>query len=99
VRFRADARRDMLQATRWLKDIAADQARRFTDDAHTTAEALGAFPEAHPVLRGDARRVALGVFKYHLWYTIEDGTVWIVAVVHQSRGPDYLKRRIGKTQK
>ena len=96
VSFSVGARRDILVAVRWFSDNAPDQAQRFVEDARKTSEGLTDFPEAHPVLRQGARRVALGTFKYNLWYKVRGETVWIIAVVHQHRGPGYLDRRIGE---
>jgi plasmid stabilization system protein ParE len=97
VAFRRRALTQADQAFEWFRQNTVDQAGRFRRDVDQTAAELADFPEAHPILRNDTRRVALTTFKYSLWYRIRGNTVWIVAVIHQSRGPDYLNRRIGKS--
>jgi hypothetical protein len=42
---------------------------------------------------GETRRVLVHVFPYAVLYSIEDGFVYIVAVMHCSREPGYWKTR------
>ena len=40
------------------------------------------------------RRVNLKIFPYHLAYMIQDDTIWVLAVAHAARKPEYwISRR------
>jgi len=51
-------------------------------------------PEAWPVIDGDVRRFLIRRFPYGILYTEEDDEIYIVAVMHLHRHPDYWKHRL-----
>ncbi|MCH8474742.1 MAG: hypothetical protein LAT55_05875 [Opitutales bacterium] len=43
-----------------------------------------------PRLRdGSYRRVNLAVFPYYIAYSIKDNTIWVLAIAHGHRRPEY----------
>jgi hypothetical protein len=44
---------------------------------------------AFPVERGDIRRITLTRFPYKLLYSIEPDCLYVIAIAHQHRKPDY----------
>jgi len=51
------------------------------------------WPLAAPVERGDIRRIILSRFPYKLLYSVEADHIYIVAVAHLHRAPDYWIER------
>jgi plasmid stabilization system protein ParE len=47
------------------------------------------FPEAWPIERGEVRRCILSKFPYKILYSIEPDHIFIIAVAHTHRRPDY----------
>lgn len=43
---------------------------------------------------GEIRRVLVHVFPYAVLYSIEDGFIYIIAVMHCAREPGYWKKRL-----
>ncbi len=52
-----------------------------------------ALPEAWPLLEGDIRRCLVHRFPYGILYAVEPAGIWILAVMHLHRAPDYWKHR------
>ena len=52
-------------------------------------------PKAWPVLEGEVRRCQTSRFPYGVLYSQEFEGVFILAVMHLHRDPDYWKHRIG----
>lgn len=51
------------------------------------------WPLAFPVERGDIRRVLLGRFPFKILYSIESDHIYVIALAHQHRKPDYWTER------
>jgi plasmid stabilization system protein ParE len=52
-----------------------------------------AFPHAWPVIEGEIRRCLVHRFPYGILYAIEPTEIWVLAVMHLRRDPDYWKHR------
>ena len=52
-----------------------------------------AFPQAWPVIEDEIRRCLVHRFPYGILYTIEPTEIWVLAVMHLHRDPDYWKHR------
>lgn len=52
-----------------------------------------AFPSAWPIVEGEIRRCLVHRFPYGILYAIEPAEIWILAVLHLHRSPDYWKHR------
>jgi toxin ParE1/3/4 len=54
-------------------------------------------PETYPLVKFNIRKVVLGKFPFGIFYVLSEGTIYILAVFHEKRNPDLLKkRRMGK---
>lgn len=51
------------------------------------------FPEAWPAVERTVRRCLVNRFPYAVLYTIEEDGIFILAVMHTRRDPDYWKHR------
>ena len=51
------------------------------------------YPTAWPILEDDVRRCLTNRFPYGILYAIEKDEVFILAVMHLHRDPDYWKHR------
>ncbi len=52
-------------------------------------------PAAWPVLRRDIRRCQTHRFPYGILYAVEQDSIFVVAVTHVRKAPDYWKSRLG----
>ena len=49
-----------------------------------------------PRLRKNYRRVNLRVFRFYIAYVVEGDLVWVLAIAHGARRPEYWKSRMKK---
>jgi plasmid stabilization system protein ParE len=66
----------------------------FAVEVYSTIERILAHPKAWPFIDKDIRRSLVKRFPYGILYAVEDDELFIVAVMHLSRDPDYWKHRI-----
>lgn len=62
---------------------------RFRKDIQQALRRLRRWPLAAPVERGDIRRLVLSRFPYKLLYSVEADRIYVIAVAHLHRAPDY----------
>ena len=63
--------------------------QRFKKEVRGAARRISEYPEAWSIERGEVRKCLLHKFPYKLLYSIEEDHVFIIAVAHQHRKPDY----------
>ena len=63
--------------------------QRFKDEVRKAALRISQYPRAWSVERGEIRKCLLHKFPYKLLYSIEADHIFIIAVAHQHRKPDY----------
>jgi len=73
-----------------LPGLGAD----FTNEVDAAIECILASPEQWRSIEGGIRRYLIHRFPYGILYTIEDGSILIVAIMHLSREPGYWRHRI-----
>lgn len=62
---------------------------RFRADVRDALSRLRKWPLATPIEHGDIRRMMLSRFPYKLLYSVETDHIYILAVAHLHRAPDY----------
>lgn len=67
--------------------------QRFEDEIDRALHWLGENPHACPVRRGIYRRMNLHIFPYYIPYVVRESTLWVVAVAHSHRRPEYWIKR------
>jgi toxin ParE1/3/4 len=95
VRFHRAARSELERAFAWYEKSNPEAAARFMLEVRDQAKRIAEAPERWPVVRGTTRRLTLDGFPFSIVYRYRaaEGLVWIVAVAHQRRRPDYWRGR------
>ena len=89
VIFSRYAKSELEDATRFYELEFEGLGRRFKEEVKKAAIRTSEYPKAWSVERGDVRKCLLHRFPYKLLYSIEDDHIFIIAVAHQHRKPDY----------
>jgi len=89
VIFSKFAKQEIDDATRYYEVEFRGLGKQFRDEIKKAARRVVVYPEAWSVERGDIRKCLLHKFPYKLLYSIEEDHIFIIAVVHQHRKPDY----------
>ncbi len=62
---------------------------RFKEEVRKAAIRISEYPKAWSIERGDIRKCLLHTFAYKLLYSVEEDHMFIIAVAHQHRKPNY----------
>jgi plasmid stabilization system protein ParE len=93
VIFSKYARQELDDATHYYEIEYQGLGKRFRDEVQKAAKRISEYPEAWSVERGEVRKCILHKFPYKLLYSVESNHVFIIAVAHQHRRPDYWIER------
>jgi plasmid stabilization system protein ParE len=94
VGFRPAAWGDLEAAHEWYETRRPGLGDEFSDAVDAAVASILAFPEAHPVIHRDVRRLFLERFPYGLYYRVTSDEVIIVACMHAARDPEALRSRL-----
>lgn len=93
VWFHPQAEKEFNEAIRYYEQKEAGLGADFAIEVRYSIDRIIAQPEAWPVLKGEIRRTLLRRFPYGVLYSAEPQGVFIVAVMHLNRSPEYWKSR------
>ncbi|HYX31447.1 MAG TPA: type II toxin-antitoxin system RelE/ParE family toxin [Pyrinomonadaceae bacterium] len=93
VIFLDEASREFLAASDYYESRQPGLGERFEEEVDRAIEWLVENPEALPFRRGIYRRLNLHIFPYYIPYIVRSSTLWVVAVAHARRRPEYWIRR------
>lgn len=92
--FHTAVERDVADAYNWYEDQLADLGRLFLRQLQQAFDRLELNPDHYSKIDNDLRRLILKRFPYVVIYEIEPERVHVIAVLHTSRDPSELKRRM-----
>ena len=67
--------------------------RQLRSAVRAAARTIQCNPKRYPIHRQDTRKVVLHRFPYSIFYIEEDDFIWIAAIAHHRREPDYWTER------
>lgn len=91
--FSPEARWEFEAAERYYEVQVAGLGKVFREEVRAGLRRIRSWPLACPVERGTIRRAVLGRFPYKLLYSVEPEVIYVLAVAHQHRQPDYWTDR------
>lgn len=89
VVFSILAKQELRDAEHYYELEYEGLGRRFRQEVKKAATRIAAYPKAWSVERGEIRKCLLHKFPYKLLYSIEQDHIFVIAVAHQHRKPDY----------
>jgi hypothetical protein len=91
-----EARSEFEAAERYYNRQVSGLGAQLREEVREAMRRLQHWPLAFPVERGEIRRITLARFPYKLLYAIEPDCLYVIAVAHQHRKPDYWVGRSGE---
>lgn len=91
-----EARLEFEAAERYYDRQVTGLGSQLREEVREALQRLQHWPLAFPIERGDIRRVTLARFPYKLLYAIEPDGIYVIAIAHQHRKPDYW---VGRDEK
>ncbi len=86
---------ELIHAIRWYEQQRAGLGGELFDAITETIDLIRTHPEigVPRLTRRPSRQLRVNRFPYNVVYRIRDGDIYVVAVAHTSRRPDYWKHR------
>lgn len=91
--FHPEAEAEFKSAIEYYEDCQRGLGYDFAIEVHTTVQQILVHPQAWPILENEVRRCLTRRFPFAILYSIEPDKVFILAVMHLHRDPDYWKER------
>ncbi len=66
---------------------------RFKQEIKSAVLRIKKFPTLSPIIKRDIRRYQLHKFPYKILYSMEENYIYIIAISHNHRRPDYWVER------
>jgi hypothetical protein len=92
--FHAKAKTELRAAAQWYNRQLRGLGKDFRDEAKEACARVATSPEAFGIFRSNVRCHQLHRFPYGILYRIERDRIFIIAVMHLHRDPDYWKDRV-----
>ena len=78
----------------WYESQTVGLGNDFLNELETSYETISELPETWPKFQTGFRRFLLGKFPFSVIYHFDGDTIYVVAVMHNSRKPGYWEDRL-----
>ena len=89
IEFSQEAKTEFDEGVQYYERQLTGLGIQFHADVRNSLVRLRNWPLATAIERGDIRRMLLSRFPYKILYSIEPDKIYILALAHQHREPDY----------
>lgn len=89
-----EAERELVESVAYYESREPGLGMRFRDEVASVVNRILRFPDVPRVRRKRYRRVNLRTFPHYVAYVIRDDTIWVVAIAHGHRRPEFWMDRI-----
>ncbi len=96
IHLRTVASKDIGAAATWYEQQRPGLGAEFLLELDQTLERIANNPEIYVSVYRSTNRALLRRFPYIIYFKINNERIDVVAVLHQSRGHTYIKKRIEK---
>jgi len=93
VIFHPDVVTEVKASYEWYQDQAAGLGEDFLSELESAYQTIIEFPDTWPKFQKGFRRFLLSKFPFSVIYRRNNNSIFIVAVMHNSRKPGYWKSR------
>jgi hypothetical protein len=92
--FHPEADTEFREAVEYYEACESGLGYDFSFEVFSTVQTIVNSPAAWPVMEDDVRRCLINRFPYGVLYSIENTEIFILAVMHLRRDPNYWKKRL-----
>lgn len=93
--FHPEAEAELLQAIEYYERQEIGLGYDFAIEIHEAIQNIRSHPHAWKKLTKDIRSCIINRFPYAVIYSQQDEAVFILAIMHCHRNPDYWRKRVG----
>jgi plasmid stabilization system protein ParE len=88
------AKEELRQAARYYENCVPGLGQDFLVEVHETIRRITQWPEAWHLLDAEIRRCRTHRFPYGIVYSVENGEVLVISVMHLHRHPDSWRKNL-----
>jgi plasmid stabilization system protein ParE len=92
--FHPEAEREMQDSINYYEGCQEGLGYEFAREVYKSIESIREYPKAWPLFEDDIRRRLIHRFPYCILYSEETNEIYILAIMHLNRAPDYWKTRL-----
>jgi len=92
--FHPDAEKEFLEAIAYYEERQENLGYDFALEVHNAIQRALDFPETWPKLRDEVRRSLVRRFPFGLLYSVEEDHIFLIAVMHLHKHPDYWSNMV-----
>ena len=89
-----DAEIEFWESVDYYEEQCSGLGIRFKEEVERFLEKIQTDPLLPRLRKNGYRRVNLSVFRHHIAYIIRDDILWVVAICHAHRAPEFWLRRL-----
>jgi plasmid stabilization system protein ParE len=93
LHFHPRVRTEMDEAYAWYESQRAGRGEDFLAAVREALDQIQEYPEMHPTVHRDIRRILIRRFPYGVYFTVGASHIWVIAVYHGKRDPAGWKSR------
>ena len=93
--FHPEAEKEFLEAIDYYEGREADLGFDFAVEVYAAIGRAVEYPQAWPIIDGEIRRCQTKRFPYGVLHSEESKGIFVIAIMHLHRDPDYWKHRRG----
>ena len=91
--FHPEAQAEFNEAVVYYEECEPGLGEDFVFEVYSAIQNILSYPEAWPVLVDDVRRCLTARFPFGVLYSIDKDGIFVLAIMHLHRHPDYWKHR------
>lgn len=91
--FHPEAEAEFSEAIEYYENRESGLGYDFSIEVFAAIRNIIRYPTSWPVMEDNVRRCLVSRFPFGIVYSIESGEIFILAVMHLRRHPDYWKNR------
>ena len=92
--FHPEITEDIKASYEWYEEQSAGLGLSFVDELEKSYEAISNFPKSWSPFRFGFKRYILSRFPFSVVYKEEQETIFVIAVMHNSRNPKFWEARL-----
>lgn len=93
LRFHPEVELEIQESFIWYEEQAEGLGEDFVSELESAYQAILELPVVWPIFKGKFRRHILARFPFSVIYRQSADTIFVVAVMHHSRKPNYWRSR------
>lgn len=93
VFFHRAAKEELLISRDYYDELVFGLGKSFVIEVERCLNIIKSNPLAYPIVRQNIRKAVIMKFPFSILYKSEDENVYILAIMHQKRKPNYWNKR------